>query len=273
MKNVLISTAVIAATLVSTGAAYSFNNADFNGNYAFRLNGPATLVSSQSVQTVAVGQLSADGAGHVQGTGSFYSQGVQCLAEIVGSYKINQDGTGTLYSNMYPLVPTPGCMTNNPIDLAIVLTNNDTSLYAMSIQQHALVGKLVLQNKINYRQGDLHGSYALHLSGSSTLFSQGQAKRTTAIGVLVADGHGSVTGQGTVTSAGITCSGVIKNGSYQVNSNGTGTIKARFISTTPGCAVNNPVHLALALYDNGQGMEGGMLVNQDGDSLLGSFDR
>lgn len=252
------------ALILSTGMAHAFNNHDFKGGYAFKFNGPSSIVLAHESLTVATGQMFADGSGHVTGRGRFRSAGVTCEGTITGSYNILLNGTGSLSSVMD--TSTPGCFTT-AFDLAMVLSNKGERFDVMSTEHDDLVGQLTQQDKINFKPTDFKGAYALSFSGTSTMVSAEQAL-TIGVGVLTSEGKGKVSGMGTIRSSGVTCHGVFK-GIYHVSADGIGDMSTHFTTKDPGC-LSTVLDLSMAMFKHGGGAH---LASVDNDHMVGSLHR
>ena len=250
--------------MIAVQSIHAFNNSNFKGNYALRLMGPSSLVTTAESMTVATGLINADGKGHVTGHGKFRSHGVTCDGTIKGTYIIQLNGTGTLSSIFN--TSTPGCF-NSVFDFSLALSNNGKSFELANTENDYMVGKLSRQDKINFKPSDLSGTYALSLQGTSSIVKANQAI-TVGTGVITADGHGGTTGTGTLRSAETTCHGNF-SGNYVLNTDGTGTFATNFTTSSPGC-FSSVVDMSIALFNKGNGVD---LANIENDYLSGTLKR
>lgn len=263
MKNYLLL-CTLFHFLFFYGPVNAFNNANFKGPYAFGLVGPSSLVLANEPRTVATGFLLADGKGKVTGHGSFRSAGITCQGNISGKYNIKTDGTGILTSVIS--TSTPGCFTN-VLDLAMVLANQGASFEVANIENDYMSGTFTRQEKTNFKLSYLQGAYALRLQGPSSIVRVNEPQ-TVGVGLIVADGRGKITGNGTFRSAGATCRGSF-TGSYNVDVDGTGIIATNFTTSDPGC-FTSVVDLSSALFKKGSGVA---VANNENDYMEGTLTR
>src|SRR5215470_5361528 len=117
----------IAIVLIVGGgiadAENGYSNASLDGTYAFRTSGDSLFtspdeVSSTPVFLAAVGLFQFDGRGRLTGSvavnatrsrstpsgkyGAAYSSQIHCSAKMVGTYTVDQTGTGTMTINFTP---------------------------------------------------------------------------------------------------------------------------------------------------------------------------
>ncbi len=100
-----------------------------------------------------------------------------------------------------------------------------------------------------FSAASIKGSYGIsyvvalpNASGPTQFFS--------GTGVYQADGAGHLTGAETTNTNGEVCSGDL-NGTYTVNSNGTGTVSVTFTPTTPGCSAGS-FQQSLVIMESGR---------------------
>jgi hypothetical protein len=104
-----------------------FTIADLVGKYAYRLQGPSSVVRTFEPLTVGVGTFTFDGHGNTAGKGMLRSYGVTCRGTFVGNYKIDSDGTGLINTNF--ITNTPGCF-SSVVDLSLALESDNTAVVA-----------------------------------------------------------------------------------------------------------------------------------------------
>jgi hypothetical protein len=125
----------------SNARAAGFSNANVSGPYAFSLSGyfvllPPVVSTPTPTWLVGVGQLTADGKGHLTGSESFSLLGTQCAGTLTGGvYSINADGTGTLSATY---APTSGDCAGEAVGLSLVLTNGGAGLKFYSTSPQAV---------------------------------------------------------------------------------------------------------------------------------------
>ena len=244
--------------------AKSFDNQSFTEGYSFRLEGLSSIVSANKSNTIATGQLLADGAGNVMGNGSFRSSGITCASTITGTYKIEPNGFGLLSTTISS--KTPGC-SSQQLNLQMVLSDKGVVVDVANSESDDMIGRLTRQSKSIFKYGDLSGAYAMHLEGTSSIVSADQSF-TTILGVLAADGNGRIGGTGLLRSSGVVCHGIFA-GRYVLSENGKGTISTQFTPTDSGCDTRF-VNLSMALYKKGNGV---YISSSENDYLSGSLDR
>ncbi len=116
-----------------------FSLSDLRGTYALALAGPSSVVVANESETVGVGILSADGKGHVKGSGTLRSRGVTCRGTYSGNYTLANDGTGSLATNF--VTSTPGCFTS-VVDLAIALFGSGNGVEVANSENDYMAGSL-----------------------------------------------------------------------------------------------------------------------------------
>lgn len=142
MLQTRLRTLALTVTLLTppAWADKGFTNRDFNGDYAFHLDGVLTSSSGAPVVTAydaAVGRLTADGTGTItKGTRSVSANGVVFEETFTCTYNINPDGTGKANCNFSVFGPTT---------LDIVLLDDGDEFYFNVIDMTNTSGKPVLQ--------------------------------------------------------------------------------------------------------------------------------
>lgn len=157
MVSIIVTTVIAIGGLRVAHAAAGFSDASLNGTYLFTVSGNDSamvnipLPGSQPViaslpvmEPMAFqGQLQADGAGGITGSGSFIHQTAQivssvgptyaaqdssCSVSISGTYSINSDGSGTM-----TLSPTGSCI-------------NASATFRVQLAARGVIGTLSLNN-------------------------------------------------------------------------------------------------------------------------------
>ena len=264
MKKISLLLVVSTALLSNVTMAKSFENKSFKEGYAFHLSGLSSIVSVNKSNTIATGQLLADGAGNVTGSGNFRSSGITCAATITGTYQIQPNGLGSLTTTID--TKTPGC-SSQQLNLAMVLSSNGSNIDVANSDNDDMIGTFSRQGKSGFKYSDLSGSYAMHLEGNSSIVSPDGAF-TTILGVVAADGNGKIGGTGLLRSDGVVCNGIF-SGTYFLPNNGKGTISTKFTPTDAGCNTRI-VNLNMALYKNGNSVD---ISSSENDYLIGSLNR
>ncbi len=255
---------LLFVSIFNMATVYAFSNQDFKGGYAFQLVGPSSIALESESRTVATGQLLSDGLGHVSGHGSFHSAGITCMSTITGNYNMRLNGIGLLTTTINS--DTPGCVTKT-LALVIILSEKGVRFDVVSTENNHMIGQLTRQDKTGFTPRDLSGSYAMHLSGASSVVNPNQSL-TIGVGVLSADGAGKIAGIGTLRSAGVTCNGAF-TGIYDLADDGTGTISTKFSTRDPGC-FTSIINLSVAVFKKGNAAE---IANSENDYLAGSLNR
>jgi hypothetical protein len=157
------------------------------------------------------GQLFLDGAGNLSGTETVSYNG-QILSElsVSGTYAMNADcrGTATLIANGLPTV-----------NLALVVASTGQELVAMETDPNStLVGSMQIGGSAACSDNTLKGNYGLLVSGTDS-----GGHLTAASNQIAADGNGILTGTQTLSDNGVITSAVAIAGSYQIDSNCTGS--------------------------------------------------
>jgi hypothetical protein len=202
---------------VAQGSA-TCSTAALKGNYGFQggsvgLNNPGS----------GNGQLILDGAGNLTGNETISING-QILSgvAITGTYSMNSNcqGTATLVAS--------GIST---IDLALVVVNSGQAFLAMETDQNTtLVGSIQKAGSAACSKSTLKGVYAVLDAGTANTIQLDAFSNQ-----FTADGLGNLTGTQTSSQNGAITSSVATTGTYQINSNCTGSI-----SITPlGGAASN----------------------------------
>ena len=262
-KHVLYFSLVAMGVFNST-IGHAFSNHDVKGGYAFQLIGPTDAFSFNESPNVTIGQIIADGSGHLKGHSTFRSAGATCLGTIVGTYAIHVDGTGVLSGMMD--TSSPNCSPQS-IDLVGVLSDKGVQLDVISQKDSRVVGQFIRQEKTNFTLSDMNGSYAMHISGKASL---GYSEQTDLIGVgvLTLDGKGKLAGIGTLQYRGVTCHGRFK-GAYALDIEGTGTLTTQFVTRDSSCAIP-ALDFNTVVFKKGKGLT---IISQDHDNLVGSLNR
>jgi hypothetical protein len=141
MFQTTLRAVALTATLFTAPAwaDEGFTNRDFNGDYAFHLDGVLTSSGTPVVGAydAAVGRFTADGAGHIsQGTRSLSANGKIIEETFTCTYNVNSDGTGTAKCAFSVFGPST---------LAIVLLDDGDEFYFSVINMPRTIGKPVLQ--------------------------------------------------------------------------------------------------------------------------------
>ena len=141
MFQTALRTLALTTTLLTTPAwaEEGFTNRDFKGDYAFHLDGVLTSSGTPVVAAydVAVGRLTADGAGNItQGTRSLSANGTIIDETFTCAYNVNPDGTGTATCTFSVFGPTT---------LDIVLVDDGDELYFNLTSMPSTTGKPVIQ--------------------------------------------------------------------------------------------------------------------------------
>jgi hypothetical protein len=118
-----------------------------------------------------------------------------------------------------------------------------------------------------YDNSSFVGGYIFSLSGPAALMNPSMPY-TIATGMVTADGNGNAVGHGVFRGAGVYCAGLV-GGSYQVNTDGTGTYTTIADTSTkvPGC-FNNALDLQLMFTNNGDTMQ---VISNQYDNMYGTF--
>ena len=190
-----------------------------------------------------------------------------------GGYAIQSDGSGIMKTLVNPVDPTSqGCgFKDFNLAYSLALSSTNSTIYLASLNENSLNGELISQKNPSFTTADLQGTYALSISGSSSLVSAKQLARTIGVAIMTADGHGNISGETTVNSAGLTCNGTL-TGTYSVEPNGLGTVHYSGASSTLGCErFNTDISYNLALYQSGSKRVGAFFSSINNDYLFGTM--
>ena len=108
-----------------------------------------------------------------------------------GLYHVDGDGTGYIAVNFD--TSDPGCF-SIVFDVSIALSGNGERADIANDENDSMIGTLIQQTKSGFSNSDFNGSYALGVSGPSSLVLASEP-RTVGTGVMVSDGAGNISGQ------------------------------------------------------------------------------
>jgi hypothetical protein len=186
--------------------AATCSNASVKGVYGVLstgLNGSLQPASS-------VDQITADGAGNITGSSTKSIDGTIVTFTFTGVYTINKNCTGTAtYTNQDGSTKHDNIFLNN---------GNKGAFLIQTDSSHVESSVAVAQGTATCTNLGVKHTYSLEATG--TVIGIGQVAMG---GQLVLNGSGSVTGTGTLSLYGTIYSSVPISGTYQINSNCTGS--------------------------------------------------
>ncbi len=137
---------------------------------------------------------------------------------------------------------------------------------AVSTLSLLLVAEIAHAGDKSYRLSSIKGSYAGIFTGRIKIGAQLLPFDGT--GVFVSDGKGNLRGHETYTIDTAVCDATIE-GTYTVNTDGTGTDTADFIASTPGCTGGSYTQ-SLVIANSGELV---LLSNTNGDHISEEWHR
>ncbi|MGO9061730.1 MAG: hypothetical protein ACLQU2_30805 [Candidatus Binataceae bacterium] len=254
----------LALTFLIPATAFAYTNADFSGSYAPSVSGPSSVALASEPLTVGTGVMIADGAGNVSGHATLRSHSAACNGTFdSGLYHVDPDGTGYIAVNFD--TSDPGCF-SIVFDVSIALSGNGERVDIANDENDSMIGTLIQQTKSGFSNSDFSGSYALGVTGPSSLVLASEP-RTVDTGVMVSDGAGNVGGHATFRSNGVNCSGNFESGVYNIGPDGTGYIAVNYITGDPGC-FSMVFDVSVALSGAGERAD---IANNVNDYMLGTL--
>jgi hypothetical protein len=193
-NEVTITATSVAVSTTSANAIPVQISALLQGQYAFLISGQKSTSTSTSAFYVAIGSITADGAGRItSGNEDFFDEfnpnGIE--TSITGYYSIGADGRGTITLTTPP-----------PAILDFGANGVETLSFAMINPRHGLItefdlaatssGTLDIQDPSAFSLAAISGNYAFSLSGVDTSKSSTEYPLSLG-GVLTADGKGTFT--------------------------------------------------------------------------------
>ena len=202
------SITLIFAAIVAGGPAAraTCNAASLTGVYGISTVG----LDSTGQPASSVDQITANGKGGITGTSTKSTNGMIVTSTLTGKYTVAANCTGT-----------------------VTFTNEDGTIeHAKFVINNANQGAFLIQTDNNFTQSsivvaqgdatctDLGVKHTYAFEASGTVVGSGQAAY---VGQLVLNGAGKVTGSVTLSQDGSIATGVALTGTYQINSNCTGS--------------------------------------------------
>jgi uncharacterized protein (TIGR03437 family) len=250
-------------TILSGGAQrgqYACSTGSLTGPYAYAIEGFNILGSGGTIPAADSGLYTSDGNGHFSGADTISVGGTVVSRTVSGSYTVNSDCTGSA-----TFTDTLG----NSANLDLFVANGGTQVqFIQTDSGFVLSGAARQQSSGICSNAILNGSYGYAIEGwtvgsSVTPFADS--------GQLAADGAGHLSGADTASAGGTIIDRVL-SGSYQVNSDCSGSIllrdsigdtahfyltassdgrQAGFIQTDPGTVISGAALRQLAFASDG----------------------
>jgi hypothetical protein len=232
IRRVALITALLATLLVGSSQAFTFSNSTLVGTYVFTFNRP--------LFADGLGIFSFDGKGNVSAT--INGAGNAPICTTSGSYTVNGDGSGSISLS-------PPCSNNITEfgDIAgfsfFIADRFGNKVYASTLLGGVAAASATFTRRLaflNFTVATLSGSYGLSIVGRT------DPGLTGGEGILTLDGKGNASATINFEADEATCNGTT-NGTYRVNSDGTGTFTFPNISSL--CTTTTPTQVGLSPWN------------------------
>ena len=252
-----------AGTVLSGGAQrgqYACSTASLTGPYVYSIEGFNISGTGSIIPAADSGMYTSDGNGHFRGADAISVGGTVVSRTVSGSYTVNSDCTGSAI-----FTDTLG----NSADLDLFVANGGIQVrFIQTDSGIVLSGSARQQSSGSCSNAILNGSYGFAIEGWT--FGSSVVPFADS-GQLAADGAGRLSGADTASAGGTIIDRVL-SGSYQVNSDCSGSLllrdsigdtahfyltassdgrQARFIQTDSGTVISGAAHRQLAFSSDG----------------------